>query len=450
VNHQRWKQVANYGGVAETIWYIGGLLEKVTRSGVTEFRHRIPAGSGSAIYTRRDNGTASTYYVTSDHLGSGDLVLDSAANVLARESFTPFGARRGSNWQGNPSGADYTTFQNTTRRGFTGHEMLDAVSLVHMNGRVYDPYVGRFLSPDPIIQTLALSQALNPFSYVMNNPLSLIDPSGYSWLSKAFRSIGKFFKKFWRPIVAIIAAVVSFGYFAPMASQWLATSVCLMPGTITAGGAAIAGGISGALAGGIVGGWKGAAIGLASGILFSGSHSLWKGVRSTFGRGFGEAATSGAIGGATAEAANGRFRDGFLFAFAASAANSLYRYETNDRYDATWKSGGEPHSKTPASPDWEPANPAWNNIGVANRAPNALPGVWRWVPKYEGNWLFRGLNRIPGFNSFATVHDWFMDALPSNWLSQVANLPSMAPAFGVNYAALLHGPPSVALQVARE
>ena len=120
--------------------------------------------------------------------------MDSAATVLARESFTPFGARRGSNWQGNPSGADYTTFQNTTRRGFTGHEMLDSVSLVHMNGRVYDPYVGRFLSPDPIIQTLGLSQALNAYSYVMNNPLSLIDPSGYSWLSKAFKSVGKFFK----------------------------------------------------------------------------------------------------------------------------------------------------------------------------------------------------------------------------------------------------------------
>ncbi|MGE0467631.1 MAG: RHS repeat-associated core domain-containing protein [Steroidobacteraceae bacterium] len=253
-NHQRWKQVANYGGVAETILYIGGLLEKVTRSGVTEYRHRIPAGSGSAIYTRRDNGTASTYYVTTDHLGSGDLVMDSAANVLARESFTPFGARRGSNWQGNPTGADYTTFQNTTRRGFTGHEMLDAVSLVHMNGRVYDPYVGRFLSPDPIIQTLGLSQALNPFSYVMNNPLSLIDPSGYSWLSKAFRSIGNFFKKFWRPILAIVIAVVSFGYLAPLASQWLATSVCLMPGTITAGGAAIAGGISSGLSTIVMGG----------------------------------------------------------------------------------------------------------------------------------------------------------------------------------------------------
>ena len=57
-----------------------------------------------------------------------------------------FGARRGSNWQGTHTAADYTAFGNTTRNGFTGHEMLDAVNIVHMSGRVYDPYLGRFLS----------------------------------------------------------------------------------------------------------------------------------------------------------------------------------------------------------------------------------------------------------------------------------------------------------------
>ena len=108
-NHQRWKQVANFGGVSETTWYIGGMLEKVLRSGVTEFRHLIPAGSSAVLYTRRDNGTNSTYYLTSDHLGSGDLVMDSAATVLARESFTPFGVQS----------------------RLTRHEMLDSVSPVH-------------------------------------------------------------------------------------------------------------------------------------------------------------------------------------------------------------------------------------------------------------------------------------------------------------------------------
>ncbi|MFO1466508.1 MAG: RHS repeat-associated core domain-containing protein [Steroidobacteraceae bacterium] len=184
-NHQRWKQISidTTGSTGPagttTTYYIGGLMEKVTLpSGVTEYRHRIPAGSGSAIYTRRSDSTNSTYYSTTDHLGSGDLLLDSAGAILAKESFTPFGARRGSNWSGTPSTANYNTFAQTTRRGFTGHEMLDPVSLIHMNGRVYDPQLGRFLSADPIVQTLNISQALNPFSYVMNNPLSLTDPSG--------------------------------------------------------------------------------------------------------------------------------------------------------------------------------------------------------------------------------------------------------------------------------
>ena len=206
-NRQRWKQVAVDTGSTTTTYYVGGILEKVIRpTGVTEYRHAIPAGSGTAIYTRRSNATNSTYYVTTDHLGSGDLVLDSAGAVLARESFTPFGERRGSNWQGLPSAGDKAVFADVTRRGFTGHEMLDAVNLIHMNGRVYDPHLGRFLSADPIIQTISLSQALNPFSYVMNNPLTLIDPSGYSWLSSLFRSVGHFLKKWGGLIIGVVLA----------------------------------------------------------------------------------------------------------------------------------------------------------------------------------------------------------------------------------------------------
>jgi RHS repeat-associated protein len=147
--------------------------------------------------------------------------------------------------------------------------MLDAVSLIHMNGRVYDPHLGRFLSADPIIQTLSESQALNPYTYVMNNPLTLIDPSGYSWLSSLFKSIGKFFERYWRPIVAIVVAVVSFGYLAPLASQWFATTL-LAQGTITVAGSVFAGAVSGALAGGIVGGSRGALAGAVTGGLLAG------------------------------------------------------------------------------------------------------------------------------------------------------------------------------------
>jgi len=67
----------------------------------------------------------------------------------------------------------------STDRGFTGHEMLDNVGLVHMNGRIYDPVIGRMISPDPIIQEPNNLQSFNRYSYVWNNPLSKTDPSGF-------------------------------------------------------------------------------------------------------------------------------------------------------------------------------------------------------------------------------------------------------------------------------
>ncbi|MBS0614749.1 MAG: RHS repeat-associated core domain-containing protein, partial [Proteobacteria bacterium] len=212
-DHQRWRQDANYGGNIETTHYIGGLLQTVSRSGggPVEFRHLIPAGSSSAIYIRRSDGTSSTFYATSDHLGSADLVLDAGGGVLARESFGPFGARRGSNWQGVPTTADYTTFSNTTRQGFTGHEMLDSVGLVHMNGRVYDPTLGRFLSADTVIQTLGSSQAINPYAYAWNDPLKYMDPSGHSLLGDIVGAI-----------VGAVLAYFTFGAsYAFLASEYV-------------------------------------------------------------------------------------------------------------------------------------------------------------------------------------------------------------------------------------
>jgi len=70
-------------------------------------------------------------------------------------------------------------YSTVTNRGFTGHEHLDSVGLIHMNGRAYDPELGRFLSVDPFIQFPDNSQSLNPYTYVMNNPLSGTDPTGY-------------------------------------------------------------------------------------------------------------------------------------------------------------------------------------------------------------------------------------------------------------------------------
>jgi RHS repeat-associated protein len=63
-------------------------------------------------------------------------------------------------------------------RGFTGHEHLPEFALINMNGRMYDPILGRFLSPDPYVQAPEFSQNFNRYSYCLNNPLIYTDPSG--------------------------------------------------------------------------------------------------------------------------------------------------------------------------------------------------------------------------------------------------------------------------------
>ncbi len=87
--------------------------------------------------------------------------------------------------------SDYGT---VTNNGFTGHEHLDDVYLIQMNGRMYDYRLGRFLSVDPIISNPASSRSINPYSYIGNNPLSGVDPTGYEWnlLTSALEYVDSF------------------------------------------------------------------------------------------------------------------------------------------------------------------------------------------------------------------------------------------------------------------
>jgi RHS repeat-associated protein len=188
-DRQYWKQISNYtsGGAATTI-YVGGILEKVTAGGFTDFRHMIRAGGSKIIVSRSTSGTNSVHYVTSDHLGSNSAVTNSSGSMLVNSSFDAFGKRRGSNWTGNPSAVDWTAIASTTRRGYTDHTMLDNLKLIHMNGRVQDPVLGRFLSADPYVPHPFSTQSYNRYSYVQNNPLTYADPSGFKekeWKSAA-------------------------------------------------------------------------------------------------------------------------------------------------------------------------------------------------------------------------------------------------------------------------
>jgi len=77
-----------------------------------------------------------------------------------------------------------------------------------MNGRIYDPKLGRFLQADPIVQAPKNSQNLNRYSYVLNNPLSYTDPTGFSFWKKV------------RPFVSIAVMTVGMIYAPYLAPLW--------------------------------------------------------------------------------------------------------------------------------------------------------------------------------------------------------------------------------------
>ena len=161
---QRYRQVSSG---AETL-YIDKLYE---RKGNKE-RYYV---GGYLVIERSSAGQDTHSYTHKDRLGSTVAITDGAGDIKVQQGFGPFGKARNEFWEAKNHlpGNDYDS------RGFTDHEHLENTRLIHMNGRAYDFNLGRFLSIDPIIQFPENSQSLNPYSYLMNNPMAGTDPTGY-------------------------------------------------------------------------------------------------------------------------------------------------------------------------------------------------------------------------------------------------------------------------------
>jgi len=152
---------------AETL-YIDKLYE---RKGTIE---RFYVG-GYLVIERSSAGQDTHSYTHKDRLGSTVAITDGAGDIKVQQGFGPFGKARTANWDAT----DFLPGRNYDSRGFTDHEHLENTRLINMNGRGYDFNLGRFLSIDPIIQFPENSQSLNPYSYLMNNPMAGTDPTGY-------------------------------------------------------------------------------------------------------------------------------------------------------------------------------------------------------------------------------------------------------------------------------
>lgn len=132
-----------------------------------------------AIFTIDNNDNKSVNYLLKDHIGSITQIVDENANIIQKMNFDAWGRRR------NPTTWTYDGIENESfviDRGFTMHEHLTELKLINMNGRMYDPVMGRFLSTDPIVQLPDYNQSYNRYTYVLNNPLRFTDPSGFSFV----------------------------------------------------------------------------------------------------------------------------------------------------------------------------------------------------------------------------------------------------------------------------
>ncbi len=179
-NRNRIKRIDTKSAVSSTTYYADGIEFMVSASGTTKFKRYL---DGHAIHDVGDSVNEISY-VHTDHLGSMDVFTDELGNVKERLSFDTFGQRRNSlDWSGSLTSELLQSIADITKRGYTGHEHIDHASVVHMNGRIYDPITGRFMQADPIIQEVKNSQNYNRYSYVLNNPLSYTDPTGYSFFT---------------------------------------------------------------------------------------------------------------------------------------------------------------------------------------------------------------------------------------------------------------------------
>ena len=152
----RIRQTKVQGATTTTITYVAGLFEQIAKTGAaTKYVHYIfAAGTRIAVYTTDDAPSPSITlrYLHRDHLGSVDTITGPAGAVIERLSYDAFGKRRTASGTEAWKDAALAISATETPRGFTDHEHLDDFQLVHMNGRVYDPHLGRFMSADPFIR----------------------------------------------------------------------------------------------------------------------------------------------------------------------------------------------------------------------------------------------------------------------------------------------------------
>jgi RHS repeat-associated protein len=235
-------------------------------------------------------------------------ILDSAGLVVQAMSFDPWGDRLDSyqNEGAKPWAADLYHILETTR-GFTGHEMVDGLDIVHMNGRIYDSRIARFLQAAPFIDGETFTQGYNRYSYVRNNPLNATDPSGhfvFTLAAIAITASEAFTVATAAHSILATASVFAGAGFLDALNAGATPGKALEAGAISGVSAAAFAGIGQSFASGANGGVQGATHSYLSGTLGMNSFAI----SAT------QAAAHGLVGGVMADLQGGKFAHGFAAA----------------------------------------------------------------------------------------------------------------------------------------
>ena len=349
LDEERIKTVYTNGTAIQTRYYFGSYEKTIKADGTIEETDYIYTPSGLTCMNKTVGSVSTLYYLHTDLLGSITAITNSTGSVVTSYAYTAWGERK------------LLSGDNTlTDRGYTFHEHLEAFGLINMNGRMYDPVLARFLSPDPYVQSPDNSQSLNRYSYCLNNPFKYTDPTGKCWNIV---------------IPALIGGAVNLtmqfasGKVSNVSDAFKAFGVGALAGLAGAGAGALAGTLTKGCVGFAAGSITGSAAGLAGGFVSGMGNALMdeqynkKAVMAGLKAGGIGLVTGGILGGISSGINSvehgGNFWDGKGARFSFDSKSAL---GITDKKSAIYKSDKEVHEVLKKEIGWTPGKYDINNV----------------------------------------------------------------------------------------
>jgi len=190
--------------------YVGALYED---TGTRQTKYIYLGGTRVAAADNLGN----VFYYHTDHLGGTNVLTDALGLQREETEYDPFGLVIRHDIAGAPNVMPW--------HYFTGKTLDDESGLLFYGARYYNPKLGRFITPDTIVQSPGNPQTLNRYTYCNNNPINLIDPTGHSWLSKVWDKVEDFGKKYGGTIISVAFTLVGMPFIGALVSSAFSTIV---------------------------------------------------------------------------------------------------------------------------------------------------------------------------------------------------------------------------------